>query len=116
MSAVERDLEAYEDMRSKLTEIAISTGAIKLDDDGETVTCLNGDAERHSYALATQRFKRGDWRCSIEEVQETLRSILDEARWGDESGKTGRLRGGPPGWNFRFIALGSAEPAVAKSP
>jgi len=25
MSAVERDLEAYEDMRSKLTEIAIST-------------------------------------------------------------------------------------------
>jgi hypothetical protein len=30
MSAVERDLEAYEDMRSKLTEIAISTGAIKL--------------------------------------------------------------------------------------
>jgi hypothetical protein len=83
MSAVERDLEAYEDMRSGLTEIAISTGAIKLDDDGETVTCLNGDAERHSYALATLRFKKGDWRCSIEEVHETLRSVLDEARWGD---------------------------------
>ncbi|HEY0801396.1 MAG TPA: hypothetical protein VGD54_11170 [Steroidobacteraceae bacterium] len=83
MSAVERDLEAYEDMRRELTEIAISTGAIKLNEDGETLTCSNGDAERHSYALATGRFKKGAWRCSIEEVRETLRSILDEARWGD---------------------------------
>jgi hypothetical protein len=46
MSAVERDLEAYEDVRSGLTEIAISTGAIKLDDDGETVTCSNGYCAR----------------------------------------------------------------------
>jgi hypothetical protein len=83
MSAVERDLEAYEDMRRELTEIAIRTGAIKLDEDGELLTCSSGDAERHCYALATLRFKNGAWRCSIDEVRETLRSVLDEARWGD---------------------------------
>jgi hypothetical protein len=70
-------------MRRELTEIAISAGAIKLSEEGETLTCHNGDAERHSYALATIRFRTGVWHSSIEEVRETLRSILDEARWGD---------------------------------
>jgi hypothetical protein len=85
MSAVERDLEAYEAMRRELTDIAIGTGAIKLDnEDGETLrTCSNADAERHAYALATTRLRNGVWHSSIEEVRETLRSVLDEARWGD---------------------------------
>ncbi|MDA9410590.1 hypothetical protein XH80_28725 [Bradyrhizobium sp. CCBAU 45384] len=71
-------------MRRALTSIAIETGAIRIGEDGETLaSCFKGEAERHAYAKATLLSLRGRWPCPIEDVRETLRSVLDEARWGD---------------------------------
>lgn len=72
--------EARDDMRRALTEIAISTGALRLGDDGESIASTNTKAKRHAYALAAFRYKRGAWRCSVEEMRETLHSILAGAR------------------------------------
>ncbi|KWV52939.1 hypothetical protein AS156_09930 [Bradyrhizobium macuxiense] len=68
--------EARDDMRRELTEIAISAGALRPGDDGGNLAGANGKAERHAYALAAFRHKRGVWRCSAAEMKETLRSIL----------------------------------------
>jgi hypothetical protein len=84
MSAVQRYAAAGEEMRFDLMKIATETGAIKMDEDGEHfVSCYSADAEKHTYALATIRCKRHVWDADIEEVRETLKDILDEARYGD---------------------------------
>jgi hypothetical protein len=84
MSAVQRHAEAAEEMRFDLMKIATETGAIKTDEEGEHfVSCYRADAERHAYALATIRCKRHVWDANIREVDETLKDILDEARYGD---------------------------------
>ncbi|KWV49077.1 hypothetical protein AS156_16560 [Bradyrhizobium macuxiense] len=51
--------EARDDMRRELTEIALSAGALRLGDSGENLATVNGKAERHAYALASFRCKRG---------------------------------------------------------
>ena len=84
MSAVQRHAEATEEMRFDLMKIATATGAIKMDDESEHfVSCYNADAEQHAYALASIRCKRHAWDADIQEVRETLKDILDEARYGD---------------------------------
>jgi hypothetical protein len=53
MSMVKRHAEAFEEMRHDLIQIALESGAVKLDDDGETLlTQCNADAERRAYARA----------------------------------------------------------------
>jgi hypothetical protein len=84
MSAVKRHAAAAEEMRLDLMKIATETGAIKIDDETEhLVSCGSANAESHAYALATIRCKRHVWDADIEEVRETLKDILDEARYGD---------------------------------
>lgn len=84
MSAVQRHAEAAEEMRFNLMKIATETGAIKMDEEGEHfVSCYSANAENHAYALATIRCKRRVWDAEIQEVRETLKDILDEARYGD---------------------------------
>ena len=84
MSAVERHAAAAEEMRYDLMKIATETGAIKMDEEGEHfVSCYSADAEKHAYALATIRCKQHIWDADIEEVRETLKDVLDEARYGD---------------------------------
>jgi hypothetical protein len=84
MSAVKRQAAAAEEMRFDLMQIATETGAIKLDDESEhLVSCMSAKAESHAFALATNRWKRHVWDADIQEVRETLKDILDEARYGD---------------------------------
>jgi hypothetical protein len=84
MSAVVRDAVAAEEMRFDLMKIATETGAIKMDEEGEHfISCNSADAESHAYALATNRCKSHAWDADIVEVRETLKDILDEARYGD---------------------------------
>jgi hypothetical protein len=63
MGAAKREAVAFEDMKHDLTQIAIATGAIRLDDeDGETlITRCSADGERRAYARATILCKRGRW-------------------------------------------------------
>jgi len=84
MSAVQRHAEAAEEMRFDLMKIAAETGAIKMDDESEHfVSCNSASAEGHAYALATNRWKRRAWDAEIQEVKDTLKDVLDEARYGD---------------------------------
>jgi hypothetical protein len=84
MSMVKRDAEAFEEMRHDLIQIALETGAVKLDDDGETLrTQCNADAERHAYARATVLCKRNRWDTDLPEMREVMREILDGARFGN---------------------------------
>jgi hypothetical protein len=85
MSMVKRQAEAFEEMRHDLIQIALKTGAIKLDDDdGETLlTQCNADAERHAYARATNLCKRHRWDTDLPEMREVMRDILDGARFGN---------------------------------
>jgi hypothetical protein len=84
VSAVTRHATTAEEMRLDLMQIATETGAIKMDDEsGHFVSCYSADAESHAYALATNQCKRHVWDADIEEVRETLKDVLDEARYGD---------------------------------
>jgi hypothetical protein len=84
MSAVQRHAEAAEEMRFDLMKIATETGAIKMDYESEHfVSCYSANAENHAYALATIRCKRHVSDADIQEVRETLKDILDGARYGD---------------------------------
>jgi hypothetical protein len=77
-----REAEAFEDMRHDLVQIALDTGAIKLDaGDGETLlTQFNANAQRHAYALATIDCECGRWNSDIAEMKEIMRSVLEDAR------------------------------------
>jgi hypothetical protein len=84
MSAVQRHAEAAEEMRFDLVKIATDSGAIKMDEEGEHFVSCNGtDAVNHAFARATNRWKQHAWDADIQEVRETLKDILDEARYGD---------------------------------
>jgi hypothetical protein len=61
MGGAKREAEAFEDMKHDLAQIAIETGAVRLDDeDGETlISQRSADGEHHAYARATILCKRG---------------------------------------------------------
>jgi hypothetical protein len=83
MGAAKREAEAFEDMKNDLAQIAIATGAVKLDDeDGETlITAYSADGERHAYARATILSKKGRWPFNLPDIRDAMRDILDEARF-----------------------------------
>jgi hypothetical protein len=83
MSAVKREFEAFENMKLDLEQIALKTGAIRTDDDGEFVSNSSAQAENHAYAEATNIFKRGRWNATLPEIRDAMRDILDGVRFGN---------------------------------
>jgi len=66
-------------LQADVTDIAIGTGAISYDPDLDELVCTD-NAERHAYARATIRQKRGLLDGTLQEVREALKLSLDESR------------------------------------
>jgi hypothetical protein len=81
MGASKRMLEAAEHERDVATEVAVEAGAIERCPNHEEVVIsqFDDDANRHAYALATNRWKRGEVQCDREEFMETVKAVIDEA-------------------------------------
>jgi hypothetical protein len=74
-----REYERWEDLKSDVAGVAISTGALQLDEEtDELVRVEDPSAERHAYARATILQKRGRLNGSLAEVREAIKEALDE--------------------------------------
>lgn len=86
MGMAKRQMEEFEELRHRLEEVAVDTGAIQYDDETDAfVSRWNGDAEKHAYARATILFRSGKLNLGdseLPEIRELLREILDGARLG----------------------------------
>ena len=81
MSQAKRDLERWEDLKSAVQDVAVSTGALTLDPETDESVCSEiPDAERHAYARATILQKQGRLDGTLPEVREAIEETLDEAR------------------------------------
>jgi uncharacterized protein with HEPN domain len=72
--------DLLEDLKADVAAIGVRRGALWYDDDlDELVRTEDSQAERHTYASATNRQKRGLLNGSLQEVREAIKETLDDA-------------------------------------
>jgi hypothetical protein len=80
MGQAKRESGRWEDLMDDVAAIGVRTGALRYDDDlDEFVRTEDSQAERHTYASATNRQKRGLLNGSLQEVREAIKETLDDA-------------------------------------
>lgn len=98
MDMAKRQREDFGQLRHRLEQLAIETGALRYDGDADKlVSRWNGDAESRTYAQATllhRRCKLGECATSPE-VRELLKDILDGTRFGNRNAQGPQRRETP---------------------
>ncbi|WOH52419.1 hypothetical protein [Bradyrhizobium sp. sBnM-33] len=81
MSQAKRELDAWNNLRLRIENLACEVEAIEYDGDRDAyVSKEDTDAERHAYARLTRMHRLGLIDFPLDEVKDLLEDVLDGAR------------------------------------